>query len=125
MIRRLTAFAGLSAFSFALNLGTTCTLVEIFGLSPELAFSISLVLVVFVNFTACRWLVFRSTEKPIIVQLFQFLVSTVFFRCAEAMAFVLLQSLQQLPYAWTATGVLVASFCVKFVFYRIAVFSTT
>ena len=115
-------FAILSVASFAVTLGTTAWCHEILGLPEEAAYLVALIVALFQNFLGMRYYVYPGSDTPFLVQLAQFLGSSVAFRLAEFSAFLALHTWAGVPYLIAAATVMVSSFVAKFFFYRTAIF---
>jgi putative flippase GtrA len=123
MIKSLLRFGGTGGVSFAINVGLTAFLCEIVGVSKENAFAISLAVVFTINFIACRYFVFEGRTGNPQKQLLVYLLSSLFFRGAEYLGFLLVHSVLDLPYIPAIFTVLLISFLLKFSFYKMVVFS--
>jgi len=110
-------FVALGALSFSLSLGITAVLHELFGVSPEVSFAVALVSVFCSNFAAMRWWVFRGTARPWLDQLLGFGLSSLLFRGAEYLGYLLLYRTVGLPYLVAALVVISVSFCLKYIAY--------
>ncbi len=118
----MTGFGLLGLVSFTLNLGLSALLHELLGVSEELSFGVSLMVVFVVNFLACRYLIFDAAGGNLARQLIAFTLSSLAFRGMEYVAFLLLHSLVGVHYLIAITAVLGVSMIGKFLFYRGAVF---
>lgn len=110
-------FVALGAVSFSLNLGITGGLHELFGVSPEVSFAVALTTVFCFNFAAMRWWVFRGTGRPLLGQLLGFGLSSLCFRGAEYLGFLLLYRMAGLAYLASALVVISVSFGLKYAVY--------
>jgi len=119
---RYLAFSGVS---FCLNLGTTATLREVFGVAPEVAFAVALVVVFFVNFAAMRWWIFVGTVRPLGSQFVAFGLSSLMFRGLEYVGYLVLLRAFGLPYLMAAVATVGVSFVAKFIVYNNWLFSRT
>ena len=120
--RLVVGISGASGVAFGANLGLTAFFHEIAGLRPEIAFALTLVLVLVLNFAQMRWFVWGDTDQPIARQFLLFASSSLGFRGLEYLAFLLLNSVLGVQYLIAVTGVLVVSFLSKFIYYRRLVF---
>lgn len=114
-----------SGVSFCLNLGTTATLHEAFGVAPEVAFAIALVLVFIVNFIGLRWWIFAGTERPLGSQFVAFGLSSLVFRALEYAGYLVLLRALGLPYLIAAIATIGVSFVAKYIVYDTWLFSRT
>lgn len=120
---QLIRFVGLSAFSFTYNIVVTAVMVDLCHIAPEVSFLTSVSTVCVINFAACRWFVFAGSEKELVTQFCEFLISTGGFRLTEYAAFLGFHSYLGLPYLPVVVSVLGVSFAVKFLFYRSTLFA--
>lgn len=119
---RLLRFGGLTALSFALNLGISTALTEWAGWAPGNAYSVALSVVLAVNFTAMRFVVFRASGQGALGQLAGFLVSSLVFRAAERLLFEWISVRGGVQYQLAIIGISVGSAAVKYVFYGLTFF---
>ena len=119
---RLARFAATGGVAFGLNLSMTVGLHELLGSSEELAFAIALLTVFIFSFFACRYYIFFEARGSIRRQLTLFAASSLGFRCAEYLGFLLLHSMLGVAYVAAVVIILGLSFVTKFVFYRTVVF---
>jgi putative flippase GtrA len=113
----------LSALRFALSLGITAALHEVFGVSPEISFAAALVVVFLTNFAGMRSWVFRGTRRPVVFQFLGFGLSSLSFRGLEYCAYLLLFRVLGIPYLAAAVATIGVSFVVKYVVYDSWLFS--
>jgi putative flippase GtrA len=113
----------MSGISFTLNIGTTATLHEGFGVAPEIAFAIALVLVFTINFIGLRWWVFAGTDRSLGSQFLGFGVSSLCFRSLEYGGYWVLLRVLAVPYLVAAVATIGVSFVVKYVVYDSWLFS--
>jgi putative flippase GtrA len=115
----LIRFGAVGGATFATNIGLTAFLHQGVGLAAEVAFALSLGTVVIISFLACRYFIFESGSdgdpRP---QALLFLLSTLTFRGAEYVAFLLLHTLFGVHYLAAVVGILITTFFAKFFFYR-------
>lgn len=111
-------FVALGATSFSLNLGITAGLHELLSVSPEISFAIALATVFCANFAAMRWWVFRGTGRPLLGQLLGFGLSSLCFRGAEYVGYLVLYRVAGLAYLVSALVVIGVSFGLKYVVYN-------
>jgi putative flippase GtrA len=119
---RMLRFGLLGVASFTANLGLTAFFHEVLRWRPEIAFAVPLAIVLALNFVACRHLVFEATGDDTGRQLLRFVLSSLGFRSAEWVAFVIIHSIAGLYYLSAVIVVLLVSFFVKFFFFRSVVF---
>ena len=118
-------FGTMTVLSFVVNVGGAALLYGPAGLPEELAYALSLVAVMLMNFALMRWWVFPlpATERPAAgKQFLGYLASAAGFRGAEYLAFLLLHTWLGLPPLPTIVGVSIASLIGKFAFYGGRVF---
>lgn len=113
----------LGVLSFFLTLGLTAFFHEMVALPEEGAYFCAILVVFLVNFSGARYFVFNADGKPIVKQFLQFVVSSLFFRGGEFLAFLLLHSLLGMYYLLATVIVMTVSFIGKFMFYRSRVFN--
>jgi len=113
-------FGVLSATSAVISFGLTVALHELGGVAEEIAYAIALCTVFVTNFLGCRFFVYPGNHRPLFRQFGEFLLSSLGFRGAEWVSFVLLIHL--MPYQLALVVVQAASFVAKFFFYRSRVF---
>ena len=116
-------WAGLSALSFFVNLGLTTLLHEAAGVSAKIAFAVSLCVVFLMNFVLLRYVIYAATAMTFRKQFAAFFLSSIGFRGVEyALFYLLLEAMGSERYQWAIVTVQVASFFMKFFFYRAIVF---
>jgi putative flippase GtrA len=121
----LIRFGAVGGATFATNIGLTAFLHQKVGIAAEVAFALSLGTVVIISFLACRYVIFETgTERDPKRQALLFLLSTLAFRGAEYLAFLLLHTLLGVHYLAAVTGILITTFFAKFFYYRGAVFDS-
>ena len=130
LVQRLAGLAGvgeLYRFLLMTGLSASITLIipiilrEIVGLDEKIAVGLALVVAAAVNFITVRNYVFRS-DGAILPQLIRFALSSLVFRGSEYLAFLLLHTFADMFYVLALGIVLVVSFVLKFLFYRVFVF---
>lgn len=119
---RLVRFAVTGGLAFGLNLSITVSLRELLGVSEELAFAVALVTVFLFTFASCRYFIFAGVGGSVRRQLVLFAVSSLGFRCAEYVGFLVLHSAIGVGYIVAVVAVLAVSFVSKFVYYKAVVF---
>ena len=112
-----------SGLSFGINVGLAVLLHEVFAVPERIAYLCALVTVFFVNFFVARYFVFESRAGSGKAQLGKFLGSTLAFRGAEYVAFLVIMSLVADDwYPAIIVVVSVVSLTLKFFVYRAFVF---
>ena len=126
-----TAFLGLIRFgalggtTFATNISLTAFLHQGLGLSAEVAFALSLGTVLIISFFACRYWIFKTgSERDPRHQALLFFLSTLAFRGAEYLGFLLLHTVFGIHYLTAVAAILITTFFAKFFYYRDAVFDS-
>lgn len=122
MLRKLAAYGGMSALSFAVNLGLTVFLHEVVRAPAEAAYAAALVVVFVMNFMISRHMVFRAASGDPVRQGVVFLVSALSFRGVEYLLFLLLHTVLGVWYVAAVIGISVPMTLVKFVFHGKVVF---
>ncbi len=121
--KAILRFGTSGALSFAVNLGGTAFLHELCGFGEEVAFAVALAVVFVMNFLVMRYYVFPGPQRSVTTQLAMFGASSVGFRGAEYLAFLILHTWLRTQYALAIVAILALSFVCKFVFYRGVVFA--
>lgn len=111
-----------SVFSFAMVLGLTILLHEIFHLNEKIAFLTPLVIVFFTNFVTMRYFVYGKPTKPIHRQFLEYVLASFGFRALEYIAYWFFIDWLHIHYVVTVCLVMPTSFLSKFIFYKIIVF---
>lgn len=107
--------------SFLFNLGFTYLLHEQIGFSEEVAFAVSLAVVLTINFLGCRYVIFDS--KGAIQQEFaHFFGASLAFRAGDYALFLMVHTVFGVHYLIAITVILGATTVVKFAYYRLLVF---
>lgn len=114
--RQIGRFGILTAISATVTVGLPVLLHEQLGVSPPRAAAIAFALAFVVNFVSLRRLVF-SSRRGATRDLFVYAASSVFFRSAEYVAFLLLYAIN-VQYVIALVGVLAVSATAKFFWYR-------
>ncbi len=120
---RLVRFAVTGGLAFALNLSITVSMHELLGVSEELAFAVALVTVFVFTFASCRYFIFPGVGGSMRRQIVLFAVSSLGFRCAEYVAFLVVHSVIGVGYVVAVVAVLAVSFVSKFIYYTAVVFA--
>jgi len=107
-----------SAFSFAVNLGLTVFVHEVWGAGEEAAFAIALLVVFVINFFALRYYIYEGQQGRLWTQFWTYTGSAIGFRLSEYCPFLLLHSCLRIEYRVVVAGVMLSSFAVKFFYYR-------
>jgi putative flippase GtrA len=108
--------------SFAINLVVTWVMHHALGRSPEIAFATAQAVVFVANFWIARHFVFRSLSTPLRQQFTGYAATSLTFRLAEYLFFLILNSLAGIHYLAAAALSLSSSFVLKFLAYRSLVF---
>jgi putative flippase GtrA len=121
----LIRFGAVGAGTFTTNIVLTGLLHQKVGLPAEVAFALSLGTVLIISFFACRHVIFEAgSEGDPKHQALLFLLSTLAFRGAEYLAFLLMHSVFGVHYLVAVTGILLTTFFAKFFYYRDTVFDS-
>lgn len=123
-LKRFFLFGSGAALSFSGTLAITFVTTAWLRLPEELSFAISLIVMFFVNFSYLRWVVFRATGTKWLSQLRKFFMTSIGFRCAEYVAFLILLDIFHVHYLLSVVGVLGVSFLIKFQVFDKHVFHT-
>lgn len=110
-----------SAVSFSLNVGFNVLLVA-FGLSKNVAFVVTTLMLFTINFTASRYWIFADSKLTLKEQFKRFTLSTAVFRLAEILVFILINSMIEVDHKLLIIAILVVSFVAKYVVQRALVF---
>ena len=110
-------FITMSGTSALLTMGLPILLHELGGVPPEAAVAIAFACVFLVNFFMLRSFVFAS-KRSIVADFLNFGLSSIAFRGAEYVAFLILHSLLGLYYVLALGLTLVTFTIVKFLWYR-------
>jgi putative flippase GtrA len=121
--RQLARYGTVSVISAGITLGVPMLLHEGLGVEARLAVAIALSVAFVVNFLAFQGWVF-GTRGAAGRSFVRFLVVSLAFRGAEYLAFLLLFTIAKLPYMVALVGILLLSFCLKFVTYQRLVFAS-
>ena len=114
--RQLARFGVLTAISATITIGLPVLLHEQWGVRPPKAAAVAFALAFLVNFVSLRRLVFSSRRRAS-RDLFVYAASSLFFRSAEYVAFLLLFAIG-IQYVIALVGVLAVSATAKFFWYR-------
>ncbi len=120
--RRFVRYVGAGAVTFGVNLGLTTLLHEIFGVHPNIAVAVSLVVVWLANFFAARHYIFESVEQDASHQALRFAVAAAFMRVAEYVLFLFFFELLSLDYRVGLTAAMGSVFVLKYFVYGTFVF---
>jgi len=110
-------FVLLGAISFSTNLCVTAGLHELVHVSPDASFAIGLATVFILNFAVMRWWVFPGSGLSMGRQLAGFAMTSVVFRVAEFLVFLLLRHVGGTYYLLAAAGTLCFSLVLKYFVY--------
>jgi len=124
MTRSILRFGFLTAASFAVNLGLTVLFHEGLMLPEELAFGLALIIVFMLNFIGCRHFVFENTNDTIGRQFVLFLGTSIGFRGAEFMAFLILHTAMRVQYVTAIISIKCLATAAKFIWCRNVVFAS-
>lgn len=114
--RQIGRFGILTAISATITVGLPILLHEQWAVSPPRAAAVAFALAFVVNFFSLRRLVF-SSSRGAGRDLFVYAASSLFFRLAEYLAFLLLYAVN-VQYVLALVGVLAVSATAKFFWYR-------
>jgi putative flippase GtrA len=114
-------FLAVTVVSAGVTLGAPVLLHELVGMGEEIAVAVALFTAFCLNFFMARIYVFRS-GGAVVPQLVRFAGASLAFRLAEYLAFLALHLWLDLFYVLAVAVVLVVSFVLKFLFYRVFVF---
>ena len=122
-LERLFRFGLVGLVVFSVALGLTAFQHEVLGFSEELAFGITLVVVLVIGFLANRHLVFDAAEGDIRRQGAHYAVASLVFRALQYLSFLALHTWLGMAYPWAVTIVLWSWFFIKFFYYRARIFN--
>ena len=119
----ITKYFFVSVLSFGLNVVINVICYELFNFSPVIVYPFSVLSISAMNFLLCRYFIFKnSTSKKLFTQGYQFILSTVLFRLAEYVFFLLLFKILDI---WYVVGIIFTQSLwaiMKFFCYRAFVF---
>jgi putative flippase GtrA len=121
---QIVRFLGVGVISFPMGIGVSAFLHEILAWSEEASVGTAMVALLATSFALSRSFIFRATG-PARLQLARFLVVALAARTGEYLLFLALLQLAGLPYLWSMTSALLISLSLKFLAYRVWVFSAT
>jgi putative flippase GtrA len=113
LARQMTRYLGTSVLSAAVSFGLPVLLHEVIGIDPRIAVAIGFVAAFAMNFVLIRRFVFARTSGAR-ADLARFALTSLAFRGAEYLGFLLLFDSARLPYAAALLLTLGSSFCAKF-----------
>lgn len=116
---RYVAMTGVSA---VLSLGIPFILHEGFSVSPNIAVAAGLATVFLVNFATLKLYVFKR-KGSVAGHAGRYAFVSILFRVSEYLAFLLLHGLFEVQYMWALTAILVVSISMKFLAYKLYVFT--
>ncbi len=119
---RLLRFGLVGLVIFAIALGLTALQHEVLGFSEELAFGITLVVVLVVGFLANRHLVFDASAGDVRRQSAHYAVASLIFRALQYLSFLALHTWLGMAYPLAITIVLWSWFFIKFFYYGARIF---
>lgn len=119
---RLIRFGLVGVFIFAIALGLTALQHEVLGFSEELAFGITLVVVLMVGFLANRHLVFDAGAGDLRRQGTHYALASLAFRALQYLSFLALHTWLGMSYPLAITVVLWSWFFIKFFYYGARIF---
>lgn len=121
----LIRFGAAGGATFVINIALTAFLHQGLGVAAEIAFALSLGSILLISFFACRYVIFKTaSEGNVKSQALWYLVSTLGFRGAEYLAFLLVHTMLGVYYLVAILGILSVSFFAKFFCYHRMVFVT-
>jgi putative flippase GtrA len=120
--RQASRYLWMTLLSAGLTLTLPVLLHEVFALGKEIAVALALATTFFVNFITVRVIVFRSIGN-MTSEFVRYVVTNASFRIAEYLLFLLMSTVLDYNYIFILGAVLVLSFILKFILYRIFVFS--
>lgn len=114
--------AMMSVISYGVNIGLFALFAKIVGLPPELSAVVTVIVIMVINFSACKYWIFEVRNGSIRQQFARFAVLTLVFRGAELGMFFLIYRLTNLDELLVYPMVLAISFFAKIFFFGRAVF---
>lgn len=123
LLQSVPRMAFMSLISFGLNLGLFTFFVKLAAITPELSAAVAAIIVMGLNFVACRYWIFDARGGNAHKQLALFMVATLAFRGAEIGLFSFIYRLTYSDELLVYSIVLVTSFLIKFLFFEKAVFA--
>ena len=122
LFRKLSAYGGMTALSFAVNLGLTVGLHEFYGFPEEASYAVALAAVFGMNFLISRHIVFRAASGSPGRQGLLFFLTSIGFRAIEYLLFLLVHSVLGVWYVAAVICIAAPMTLVKFVFHGKVVF---
>jgi putative flippase GtrA len=122
--KQLQAFGFTGVVIFLTNLTITYLMKSGLGFSVEVAYLAGYSSAILIGFLICRHAVFKATEQSPGKQLILFIISSIFFRGIEYGTSLFLNKGMEIHYLSALVVVAIASFFVKFFYYRSMVFRT-
>ena len=119
---RVVHFGLVGLVVFGVSLGLTVLLHEVIGLSEELAFGITLVIVLIGGFLANRHLVFDASAGNLRRQGAHYAVASLSFRGVQYLSFLALHTWLEIPYLPAIVIVLGFWFFIKYAYYGKRIF---
>ena len=115
LLGKLLRFGGVSGLSFALNVGGFWLLHDLLGVSGNVSYALSLLLVFVVNFYLFRhWVFAGGASRPAGRQVLDYLVAAVSFRLSEFGVFCLLDPRLEVPSVVIVIGISIVATIAKF-----------
>lgn len=115
-------FCVMTGIAFGIHVGLPPLLHEVFHLSRELAGAVPLLVVFTANYFLQRYYVYQAREGDPRRQLLLYFLSSLGFRGAEYVAYLLVFKVLGVHYLAAYVGVLLVSFMIKFFYYGKFVF---
>jgi putative flippase GtrA len=122
MVNEGLRYMVMTAMSAVLSLGVPFVLYEGFSVPPNIAVAVGLAAAFLANFATAKLYVFRKNGS-IASQFGRYAFVSVLFRGAEYVAFLLVHDLLGIQYMAALIGVLFTSFLLKFMAYKLFVFT--
>lgn len=113
----------MTGMSFCMTMGIPVLLHEVFGVYEENAALIALITAFCINFFTARTFVFQSREA-MLPQLLRFFLTSLMFRGGEYLTFLAVHRYLEMYYLLALFSVLLVSFVLKFLFYKVFVFKS-
>jgi len=115
-------FCVMTVIAFGIHVGVSALLHEGFHVAEELAVAVALITVFTGNYFLQRYYVYQAREGDPRRQLLLYFLSSLGFRGAEYLSFLLVHSVIGVQYLAAYIGVLLVSFMIKFFYYGNVVF---
>jgi putative flippase GtrA len=121
LLTQAIGFGASGIISIGVNFLVTVFLHELVGLPARVAYAFGLSTTIIINFLFIRKVIFRS-QRNVNKQFLIFLGSSFAFRGAEWIAFVIIETVADLPYIWVMLCIHTISAVIKFWYYKLFVF---